>query len=581
MRPRSKRQLFLALLIAMVPLVLLRFRLESEADLGFHLAQGRLLASGVWMRTSMLSWTSSQEPWTDVSWLFDLSAFGSAKLFGAPLGPKLLLAAIFALTLLFLGLLALELSERGVWMLPLLGLLLLVKAMPRPHTASWIVLACVLWICWRARGNADRSAARRLRFFALLPIWLGAQLHPGALFSAAPLGLFCLEAALQTRTPRALCPALLAPVAYVLGPAGFASLGYLLLHLRVGEVVPLLEFQPWKFAYEPALPFLVAASLLGIVWEGGHRSSYAGPRWQRLAAPIACVLLFAFLTLRTVRFFYEGVVVCAPGLLLLGEQLRARLGARPALLAIAAATALCLVPHRLGAELATAELDPRWNQEQLPVRAARFLDEHQLVGHGFNGLADGGYLAWARPGVPIFVDSLIQASPPELWHRFGDAEASPARFDQFLRDEGALWALTERTPETLSGYRLLHAQPGWALIYWDDTSEVYLRRDQPQQAALINSLEYKLFVPWADTLGGIARLAPGPDAQTLLRALDAEVTRFLATCPGDANALAVACASLERQAAPTKAFVCEAAVRAASRPGNDALLRRLQTARGN
>ncbi len=557
-------------------MALVRFRLESEPDLGWHLAQGRLLAHGLWLRTNALSWTARDAPWVDTSWLFDLITFLSTRIAPALLGPKLVVAALLAAALLFLGLACDARAPLAVWLLPALTLLLLPRATPRPHVAAWAALACVLHLCLSAShldqhsSLASHASARRLRLLALLPLWLGAQLHAGAAFAAAPLGLFSLEAFLRTRARRALWPLPLSLLALLAGPAGPASLIHLLRHWDLGQVVQIEEFQPWRFSSEPLLPVILLFALLGLFLDWRQPRDSSAPaqpdateppasRWlPGRPALLASVLLFALLALRTQRLFYELVIVAAPALALLVSALRKRRGARTAALAMLLLFSLALAPHALAAELLAPRFDPGWNEQALPVRAARFLEEHAITGPGFNGLRDGGYLAWARPGQPIFLDARIHAYPAALWKQLESAEQSPAAFDAFLRDEGAQWALTTRQRERLGGYRLLDDQPGWALVYWDEVSAVYLRRDQPQLAAAIASLEFHQFHPWGNLFAALPKL----DAQARA-ALDAELARYLDTSPHDALALIARCASALQARRPQAASACDAAEDAA------------------
>jgi len=520
--------------------------------------------------------------------------FLSTRIAPALLGPKLLIAGFLAAALLFLGLACAALSPLAVWLLPALTLLLLPRATPRPHVAAWAALACVLHLCLSA-SELDRhsslvshASARRLRLLSLLPLWLGAQLHAGAAFAAAPLGLFSLEAFLRTRERRALWPLPLSLLALLAGPAGPASLVHLLRHWDLGQVVQIEEFQPWRFSSEPLLPAVILCALLGLLLDARRaRDSSAtaprdgtalgGPRWRSgRPALLACVLLFALLALRTQRLFYELVIVAAPALALLLSALRESRDARTAALAMLLLFTLALTPHALAAELLAPRFDPRWNEQVLPVRAARFLEEHAIEGPGFNGLRDGGYLAWARPVQPIFLDARIHAYPAALWKQLDAAERGPAAFDAFLRGEGAQWALTTRQRERLGGYRLLDNQPGWALVYWDEISAVYLRRDQPQFAEAIRALEYRRFHPWGNPIAELQRPEPGLEA---LLEFDDEIARFRQTSPDDAMGRLMDCAVARARKKDDATARCDAAETVAGGLDDPRLLRLVQAVR--
>ncbi len=597
---RRSRARDLALPLALATLLFaLRLHPEGEADLGWHLAQGRLLAAGHWITSNALSWTAPGQPWTDNSWLFDLLAYGSARLFGAPLGPQLLTGIFFALALAGLGLALLEASPRGAWLLPALALALLSKATPRAHVASWAALAWTLGLALRAdaldRAGEDAAPGRddlhpnhspeskisasrgdRLRLAALLPIWLDAQLHAGAAFSAGLLGLFALAAATRQRSAagalRALAPALLAAAALLAGPAGPAQLAYLVRNWSVREIVLINEAMPWRLAAEPLLPGLAAPALSGLLLS--LRADRRRP--QARLALLAATLIFLGLALRHVRFFYELTVVAAPGLALGLELLRAQAsrGRWRAPLALSLFTLLIAAGRGLGAPI---RLEPRsvWSGE-LPVRASRFLDAHELGERGFNGLRDGGLLAWLRPAHPVFVDGRIYAYPASLWRALEAAEASPAAFDAFLRARGAEWALTEREDERLSGYHLLEGNPGWALIYWDDTDALYLRRDVARFTPLVDALELHELLPEKNLLAAL----PAMDAKRLAL-LDGESARLLELDPGAPWPLAASCLARLHLRVPDASARCQAALAAAKSAGDEKTAALLEELRGD
>ncbi len=569
---------------------LLRFRLEGEADLGWHLAQGRLIAEGHWLRTNALAWSTPDEPWRDTSWLFDWLAYLTTRAFPDTWGPKLLVAGFTALTLGFLGLASLELSAQGAWVLPAFTLVILPRATPRPHVCTWAAMAATLWLvlrAWRLERErpADldtRARAGRLRLWTLLPLWLGVQLHAGAFFAAALLGFFSLEAWLGSRDWRALLPPALAPLCLIAGPDGVAPLVHLLRHWNLDDVLHIQEFQRWRPSLEPQLPFVALVALAGPLLQGlrerGRRAPQPGdPLSRRLpiapAALFVSSLVFLALALRYLRCLYELAVVASPSAALLVEALSARTRPQTARLAAVLVTVAAFIPQGIFSMFFSIQLTGAWDERRLSVRAARFLDAQQIDGPGFNSLADGGYLSWVRPEARVFLDARIHAYPVSLWREVGEAEKSRPAFDRFLRERGALWALTARHRERMGGFRMLEGDPGWALVYWDDVNALYLRRDQPRFAAAINSFEYKLFHPWGDLLGQIAAAPP-----ETLRAFDLETLRFLSTTPNDPTALLIACASGLRQRLGDAGVRCDLA-ESAARDSEPALLPRLRDLR--
>ena len=507
------------------------FTAVGEDDTGWHIALGRLVQRGQVPRTNALSWAFGATPWYDTSWLYDwLLATVTGQ---TALGPQLVTLSLLAITL---GLLAVACAREGsAWIVPAIALLLVPRTTPRPHVAAWAVLAAAL---------AARS--RRERALAVLAVALGSNFHTGAAFGAAVLGLLCLEAFARERDLRDLGLAALAGLALLANP-GFAELPRVLLqHLTIGDVVQLREFEPPSLRTEPAFFALLAAgAVIAVV------------RAREKPALLVATLVFGALGLRTGRMVYEAQLVLAPSLAwgLCRLPLRGP-GARAA--AVASLAVLAAASHRLdprGLVLSTA-----WEPQRLPVRAARFLAQERLAGPHYNGLRDGGYLEYALPDLPAFIDGRELAAPREAMLALQEAEKSRAQFQAHLRGLGCEWAVATRLRERLGGFRLLEG-PEWALVYWDELSEVWVRRDVARLADLRERLEYRYFRPYGPIVAAVAKLP----AAELVR-LDAEVARFETTAPGEPFAALVRCASASQQGRADAGALCDRALLNAPAP---------------
>jgi hypothetical protein len=108
-----------------------------------------------------------------------------------------------------------------------------------------------------------------------------------------------------------------------------------------------------------------------------------------------------------------------------------------------------------------------------PVKAVKFITDHHLQGHMLNAFDYGGYLIWALPEQPVFLDG---------------------RADVFewsgVLGEFAQWATLESDPNALldkynvdfclleRGSLMAHVLPlvkGWRVIYSDDQSLIIAR----------------------------------------------------------------------------------------------------------
>jgi hypothetical protein len=112
--------------------------------------------------------------------------------------------------------------------------------------------------------------------------------------------------------------------------------------------------------------------------------------------------------------------------------------------------------------------------EKSPVRAVEFINSHHLPGNMLNEYTDGGYLTWAAPEHPVFVDGNADS--------FGSAGV--------LTDFGN-WMTLKSDPNTLLnkykiGFCLLSRDspmahvlpllPGWKAVYSDNMSVIFVRQ---------------------------------------------------------------------------------------------------------
>lgn len=489
------------------------FLVPAETDAGWHIALGRLVLREGVPRTNALSWKFGATPWYDTSWLWDLLSAVAQGRSESALPSELLTLAFLALTL---WLLAVACAREGTaWVVPAVAILLVPRTVPRPLLASWAVLAAAL-----------AAQSRRERAVAVAAIALASNFHTGAAFGAFVLGLQCLEAWLRERKRADLLLAALAGLALLANP-GFAQTPQILFeHLRIGEVVRLREFEPPSWATEPGIFVLLPlGALLALL------------RARQRPALLVATLVFGALALRTQRMVYEAELVLAPSLAFGLSAL-----SLPWLRGALAAALVLLAGASHGVQRAALRFSTRWNEQLLPVRAARFLRAHSMGPPFFNGLRDGGYLDLTL-GTSFF-DGREFAVPAQALRDWQEAEKSRPAFQAWLRGLNVHWAIATRQRESLSGHGLLGGSADWALVYWDSASEVYVRRDVPRMAPLL-ALEYRAFQP-----GTASIAAPG---------IFAELDRYEETSPLEANTALVRCAAASRQGHADAAALCDAA----------------------
>ncbi|HEY4381524.1 MAG TPA: hypothetical protein VGN01_14335 [Acidobacteriaceae bacterium] len=112
-------------------------------------------------------------------------------------------------------------------------------------------------------------------------------------------------------------------------------------------------------------------------------------------------------------------------------------------------------------------------QARSPSRAVEFIQSHHLSGPIVNEYAYGGYLIWAAPDYPVFVDGRADVfEETGVLADFGNwamLQAPPA--DLLNRYHVNLCLLSKNSPMRF----VLPLVPGWTLAYSDDLSVVFVR----------------------------------------------------------------------------------------------------------
>jgi hypothetical protein len=493
------------------------FLIIGDPDPGWHLALGRLMAQSGLPHTNALTWTAPNEPWYDTSWLWDYVTYALWTKFGLR-SLQWTTLFTFAIAIVAAAFAGQRMHRLGAWLCVPLALFLVPRLTVRPHVATWAGLACVLALC--VYGHR-RSVKWR---FACAPvIALFGNMHSGAMFAAGLLGFFCLEELIRTRRPSELLAATLGGLALLANPGGLFNLRSLFWHLHVQEVVVIEEYLPptWKLE----APFFF---LLPIVLVCAFRLRKQQP------ALVAAAVLFGILAARSNRMIYEFAIVSMP---LLARTLRP-LPMRASALVIALLTIATAAGRHYLRRLRNLEVAADWDPSRLPVETARFAKEHGVRGRLFNAYDWGGYLEWAMPESPTFVDGRVQCFPPDFFPRFYKAGHSPEAFAKFLGEWDVEWAIDSRTNPWLSGKGLFE-EKDWALVDWDAVSHLRLRRDVPRFKPLIAALEYKRYRPDMKILPTLAKLS---EAET--RTFANEALRYSKDHEGDDGAVRSLCAAL-------------------------------------
>jgi hypothetical protein len=111
-------------------------------------------------------------------------------------------------------------------------------------------------------------------------------------------------------------------------------------------------------------------------------------------------------------------------------------------------------------------------RETLPVDAVQYLREERPAGRLFNSYNWGGYLLWALPEYPVFVDGRTDLYNDEIIGEWLHVVRADPGWEKILERYGVNVVLIEKGSAL---ERVLELTPGWNLAYQDEKAVIYQR----------------------------------------------------------------------------------------------------------
>jgi hypothetical protein len=129
-------------------------------------------------------------------------------------------------------------------------------------------------------------------------------------------------------------------------------------------------------------------------------------------------------------------------------------------------------------EFGLGQLDMRF-----PIRAAAFMKAQGLPGPLYNDLGNGGYLSWAEP-IPggVYIDGRLEVYDTEFFGKYLSALENPSAWQAEMDRRGIQTVLQFHwwgNSRNLIQYLVNDSR--WALVYYDETSVLLVRRDGNEQ----------------------------------------------------------------------------------------------------
>ena len=169
-----------------------------------------------------------------------------------------------------------------------------------------------------------------------------------------------------------------------------------------------------------------------------------------------------------------------------------------------------------------------FNNSSMPEGALKYMDTKNIYGRVFNTFQWGQYIVWRDfPKRSTFVDGRGYLTA-DLLESLSLARARPIVLEK-LHEKYGFEAILLDYQKDLAGVTALHydrdlslADPSWALVYWDDVSILYLRRNGPYDA-VIREDEYRFVKPVNNIEGARPRLNEKDYAEGLIKELNRNI----------------------------------------------------------
>jgi hypothetical protein len=466
----------LAALLAVLAMLTVRARFD-DPDLWWHLKMGQIICTTHAIPlTDLFSYTSGHQAITPQEWLAQVTIYGAWKcagFSGLMLWMFLLATAVliagYGLCSLYSGNLKVAfLGAMMIWLFTTVGFSI------RPQLISYLLLITELLLIHLGRSRTPR-------WFLWLPILfaLWVNCHGSFILGIILAGVILFASlfsfrvgSLQAqrwnpRCRRMLALALILSVAaLLLNPAGIKQILYpfdtmLHMHILLGNVDEWAPLDMTEARGVVLLAILLCSFLLVVV-----------RRSELFFDELLLLALGTWMAVSHVRMLFLFGIVAAP---ILSRQLatswegydaaKDRVWPNAVMIAASLLTILIAFPDSRNLEEQV--------EEQSPVKAVEFIQASHLAGPMLNDYSFGGYLIWALPEHPVFIDGRTDVYE---WSGFlgefapwATLESDPDALLQKYRIGFCL--LTRQSPMA----RVLPLLPGWKIVYSDKNSVIFAR----------------------------------------------------------------------------------------------------------
>jgi hypothetical protein len=463
-------------LLATLAVVTVRSRFD-DPDMWWHLKMGQIIWTGHTIpATDLFSYTTHHHAWIPHEWLSQILIYGAYR-FGGYSGLMLwlcffsaaLLIAGYALCSLYSGNAKVGfVGALAVWFFATMGFAV------RPQMIGYLLLVIELLLL-------HLGHTRSPRWFFLLPplfaIWVNSHGSFFLGFAVAGISFACsffdfergslASSRSDPRDRRTLgVSLLLSAAALLLNPVGVRQILYPLdtlanQNIQLNNVA---EWMPLQMNSARGVGVLGVLACIFLLIITTRRALFLNE--------LLLLALGTWLAVSHERMVFVFGILAAPVLSRLlstsWDNYRAeqdRVLPNVALLAISLLVAFWGFPNprNLGAQV----------EEKSPVKAVEFIKTHHLSGNMLNEYVYGGYLIWAAPEHPVFVDGrgdvFEWTGVLADFGRWATLQSDP---NELLDKYRISFCILARTSPMAQVFKLM---PGWKTVYSDNLSVIVTR----------------------------------------------------------------------------------------------------------
>lgn len=464
----------------------------SDFDIWFHLKSGEIISQQGIIRRDVFAFTTNGREWSPYEWLFQVSFFHIRQLFGLE-GVKYA-TTIISTTIIFLSYLILRYIFNVSWYLSLILSFLFFTTvfdfmLPRPQIFGYLFLMLNLYLILNYFFHHKNWLVLSLMFTL---IWANSH---GSVFLGPLLfllfSIICLINFFQSKQKSwfnkfkiLAIYTILNSIFTLLPPLGALQYQLLWRFYQNRQIISrfISEWAPLSVNPVPFYIFLSSALLVIVIFLtiSLRKKTLKENLWILALVPL---ILGSFIASRNVFYGYLALV------LLLGSIFaNFRLKNYPNKIKVI----LLLILSALMA-FHIWMLNDKRSQQNLealyyPVKAAKFIKDFQLKGNMFNEYGYGGYLLYhLYPEQKVYMDGrtdlYLCCEMPDILELAAKKNLPDEEYKKVLDN---LWQKNhisfvlmrvEKHVLLRKIARILQDDPEWSLVFWDDASVLFVRKD--------------------------------------------------------------------------------------------------------